>query len=513
MPASTTSRQAKHALRRAAREQRRAVALATRQQRSLYREQKRALRRTSALGPLLLVTVGIMFLLLETGSLPWQATTLWFGRWWPMVLIVAGFVLLGEWAVDSWRSGQANLPLPRRTLGVGGVFLLLLLTLAGASAMGLAYGTDLLRRAFGADVAESWGLDRLFAWRSETQLKLDAPFTPGALLRIEDSAGAITVTGASSDGRVHVVAHQRLWAWQNADLRRRQARARPVLEASGTGLLLRVNGEGNDVTDLTIEVPHEAAVEVAGEKGEVALRELRGPVTVQDHRGGIVLTAVTGRIQLTSGDQDATIAGHSLTGDLTLDGSSGDLDLSDVAGAVDLRGDFFGTTHLARVKGPVRFRSSFTDFSAAAIPGTLTVEGRSELEGDNLSGPVTLSTTERAITLSGVHGALAVSNRSGSVNLKLADPLGPVRIATTNSPIDAQVPPGSGFRLVAEVEHGDISTDLGLTPSHAEGRSTLIGQIGKGGPEINLRTTEGTISVRKGTGRAQGDPTQDGSDD
>ncbi len=456
----------------------------------------RANRRVSIVGPVLLVAVGVVLLLLELGDLQWSFALAWLATWWPIVLVGAGLVLLGEWILDTRKAGQYGTGLPRRSLGASGVLVLLVLVLAGPAVSGVYRGSDWARDHW--RLPEAWGLEEMLAQHSETVVDLDAPLSRGGLLTVQNYRGNITVTGSSQDGRVHVSAHQRLWAWQERDLQSLQRRDRPVLDAEGTGLHLKVEGDGRDQTDLVIEMPHDAGVQIDPEKGEVAVSELRGAVAIADHAGNVVLTALNGDVHLTVHDDDAGISGHSLSGNLTLEGRSGDISLSDVSGPVALRGDFFGTTHLEHVSGPVHFQSSFTEFTCAGIPGDLDIEGRSELRAHTIDGPVTLTTTDRDITLSGIRNGVAVTNQKGSVTLSFLDLTAPVTVATTDGTIEMQVPEKAPFHVTAETADGQIDNDLGLQTQKHEDRMTLTGQVRSGGPAVQLKTSEGDIKLRKG---------------
>jgi hypothetical protein len=97
-----------------------------RAQREQMRYQMRGLRRTSILGPILLIAVGVLFLLIQTGRLDRRYFWDWYGHWWPLLLVGAGVVLLAEWAFDQFAVRTTPAPRYRRSLG-GGVFTLLLL--------------------------------------------------------------------------------------------------------------------------------------------------------------------------------------------------------------------------------------------------------------------------------------------------------------------------------------------------------------------------------------------------
>ncbi len=481
--------------RRASRDQRRAAALAARQQRDLVRLQLRAQRRGSLVGPLLLVATGLLFLLIELGRVRPDAVLAWMSHWWPTLLVGSGLILLAEWAADTWVGQHRQANLPRRTLGAGAVFLLVLVTIAGLLANSLTRGSAWVQKNWGADWAETWGLDQIFAQESETDQDLSAPLVAGALLTIHNYRGNIHVVGASPDGQVHVSVHQRVVAWHGDELGGRQRRKAPSLQRDGAGLRLTVEGRGRDQADLTIQVPHASGLLIAPEKGDLSIAELRGPITVEEHTGNITLTGLAGPVHLSSDDDDATINGHSLSGDLTVEGRSGDLTFTDLTGPLTLHGDFFGISHLEHIHGPVHFRSSFTDFACAGVPGELTVDGRSALDADNLDGPVLLTTTDRNVTFAGVRDGATITDRNGSVDLGLIGTMAAARVNTTDGSIQLHLPPKAAFSLTADTTSGKIDNDLGLTSIQEGDRTSLTGQISHGGPELRLQATDGDITI------------------
>ena len=484
--------------RRALKQQRRAAKLQFEQGIALQRAQLRAARRTSVLGPSLLLAIGIIFLLLELGKLQPDDASAWLAHWWPLVLVAAGFVLLLEWAADTWISAQRGTPALPRRVGAGTSLLLTLLVLIGAALLAVQNRPTWLMPYWNPDLTDAGGLGQLFAPHSERVQDLSAPLATKGLLTIQNFRGNITVRGDSQDGEVHVSARQRFSAWQRSELNAKQDRFRPSLQPSGSGLLLQVRGDDHDRTDLTIEVPHDSALLVHPERGDLTVDELRGPLTVNDHTGNITLTALTGSIHLTTVDENATITGHSLTGDLNLQGQSGDLSLSDVTGPVTLHGDFFGTTHLEHIKGTLHFQTSLTDLACLGLPGELNVEGRSDLEATDVEGPVTLRTTGRNITLKGVRHGATLDNSDGFVHLSVADPLGPVKITTSNGAVDLRVPETAAFALTAETSGGQIRNDFGLASRKEDDRATLMGKVRTGGPAMTLVTSGADIRIHKG---------------
>lgn len=489
-----TDREIIQTSRRAARQQRRAAALAERQQRSLYRAQLQSVRRTSVLGPVLLISLGGYFLLRQLGYLTWQNSLVWLARWWPLVLIASGAVLLLEWVLDTSRRADGSAA--RRHIGGGTLTLLLLIAGAGLATASL---TDIpfWTGNYAQDgFARSWGLPRLFQTTAEKTLA--APLAAGSTLVIQNAAGNITLTGSSQDGKVHVQATQRLWGWGHGELTRRSDAGTPTLTETHQDLILQTPSQQNSETDLTIQAPHNIAIQIAKNTGDLSIRELRGTVLVTEHQGKADFTAITGDLTLQQQDDNATVTGDSLSGHITLKGRIGDVSLSEVTGPVDLQGDFFGTTELQRINGFVHFHSSFTDLTCAALPGELHIEGRSELSAENLKGPVTIATSNRNLKIEELHGSLSAATTNGSIKVTAAE-LGGLQLSTTNGTIHTHLPAQSSFHLRAQTTNGLVKNGFQVADGQPAAKADeLTTQVGSGGPSLKLHTTNGDILVQKG---------------
>ena len=472
------------------------------------RQLSRAARRNSLVGPLLLLSLGTMLLLLQTGRLHWSDALAWLGRWWPAILIAAGLVMVIEWVLDRSLIANDGTPLaPRRTLGGGATTLLILLALVGAGAMIAENGSLWARR----NLDQRWVRNGFGDWRevfgehAVVTEDMQAPLGSDGTLTIDDPRGDITVTGSSDDGKVHVSIQRHIYGWQHSEVAARQRMNKPSLTGGPAHLLLTAPSQDQDDADLTVQVPHDAALTIRSSHGDVQLEELRGALNVMARDGDVKLTALRGPVHLETQDDNATITAHSIAGEFTLNGRSGDINLSDIDGAVALHGDFFGTTHLERIRGAVHFQSSFTDFACAAIPGDLNVEGRSDLDAHRLEGPVTIITTNRNLTLDGVRGGGTVDDRNGSITLSLAGPLEPLHVSDANGTVEVSVAADRGFALDARTENGQIENDFGLGANRSGTTTTLQGRVGSGGPAVTLQTTQGDITVRRSSAETSAD--------
>lgn len=484
--------------RRTLRAQRQADKDQARLGRDQARRQMRALRRRSITGPILLVLVGILLLLLQLGRLHWSAVLTWLSFWWPAILIATGVLMVLEWLLDNRTFATAGVSAPRRTLGGAATTLLLLLAVAGAGVMIARRSTTLFHDVLNSPL---FGRDRnnwaeVFGEHSDFTDEQTAPLSPEGKLTIDNPRGDVTVTGASQDGLVHVSVHQHLFTLEHDDLNARHSREEPKLRGDRENLTLSSAPEGQDDADLTIQLPRNASLVVRSGHGDVSVEELHGMATIAAN-GEIKLTALRGPVRVDTANDDSTITAHSLGGGLTLSGHGGDMDLSDIEGGVLLRGNFFGTTKLARISGNVSFQSSFTHLDCAGVPGSLVIEGRSDLNARHLQGPLNLATTDRDITLDGLRGSGTITDRNGSVKLVLAAPIQPLHITNTNGTIDVSVPEGQPFTLHAKAQDAEIHNDFNLASGQTGSTAVLNGQVLGGGAELELNTTNDDIRIHR----------------
>jgi DUF4097 and DUF4098 domain-containing protein YvlB len=101
-----------------------------------------------------------------------------------------------------------------------------------------------------------------------------------------------------------------------------------------------------------------------------------------------------------------------------------------------------------------------------------------------------------SIELTGLHGTVDAAGVNSSVSVKMAEVRGPLRLESTNGRVVLEIPKTARATLNARSVNGGI-TLTGLTVEEATGRRirTLESQLNGGGPEIDLRVTNGRISI------------------
>jgi DUF4097 and DUF4098 domain-containing protein YvlB len=127
-----------------------------------------------------------------------------------------------------------------------------------------------------------------------------------------------------------------------------------------------------------------------------------------------------------------------------------------------------------------------------------TTNGRVDLDG--AKGTISLSSTNGKIEAANIKGEIDAETTNGTIVLELISFEDRIEARTTNGGIILRV--GSLEKVNADLNarttNGSISLDIPVTlKSMKKSRRSLEAQIGQGGPEISLRTTNGSIRITK----------------
>ena len=468
-----------------------------RAQREAYRYQTRSLRRSSILGPLVLITVGIVFLLVQTGHLQGYRLWEWYGRFWPFLLVGAGVVMLLEWAYDQYAQSDSTQPRYRRRVG-GGVFtVLVILAFAGVVLSGVREGGR--SKLFNGLSINQDNLDEFLGDKHESDQTLAQAFPAGATLVVNNPRGDVTISGTSDDNQIHVAVHKEVYTRSDSDAEAKAQRLSPNLNVSGSNVTLNVPAMEGARADLTITLPATAATTVMANRGDVKITAIKAPVTITANHGDVELSAITGDITTRINNSGSNLSAHSVTGSLTVEGHSHDSTISDLNGPLTMRGEFFGDAHFERIRGPLKFHTSRTDFQLARLDGQIDISSSAALSTSEAVGPLTLTTHSRNITLDRIAGDVSVTNRNGSVDVTSAPPLSNVTVENRNGSVSVTVPEQANFAYQFDATNGDIQSDFAQikTTSEDSRKNAVNGTIGKGGPLLRVTTSQGDVSLKK----------------
>jgi DUF4097 and DUF4098 domain-containing protein YvlB len=471
-------------------QQRRAMKDQWRAQRAYYR----GWRRPSLVRPIILIIIGVIALLIETGSISGYEFWDWYVRWWPVLLIGLGLLLLGEWYM------QQGDPYGRRTSVGGLVFWIVLLAVLGV------IGKHAMNSPFGwnfSDEDNNWRM-RLWGQEHDADHQFEQAFGANGRLTITNPRGDVSIA-PSTDDRIHVSAHQAVWTSSDRDAEKQLTKLRPELNVNGNEATLTTASIDRGQVDLTVQVPANTSITMKAGRGNVAVNGLNGTVGVDATHGNVTLNKIGGACtaHMSGGDFSA----HALTSTLSVSGRTEDANVSDVTGKVTLEGDFLGEVDVAKLGGPLSFHSSRTTFDVDHLNGDLLLDD-SDLNINNAKGRVQAATRSKNITLTHVAGPLDLQTSDGDISVDLTGGEGPIDLRNRNGAIRLGLPPNHLFRVDASAHDGNVSSDLNFTGKTERSDHSLTGDTGSGGnaTPVTLVAEHGDVEIRRANTEAPEQP-------
>ncbi|HWF05014.1 MAG TPA: DUF4097 family beta strand repeat-containing protein [Candidatus Angelobacter sp.] len=444
-------------------------------------------RPRSIFGPLVLITIGILFLLRSMGVISSASLHIWLARYWPLFLIFWGVAKLIEYV---WARNHGE-PAPR--LGAGGIIFLVFFVAFGMGAHETEnWNWHGIPAEFGND--SDWG--NWWTNRYEFNDDFAQPLADTSTIKIISAEGDINIT-ASPDNQVHAVIHKVLHSDTQESANRLNDSTHPKFTQQGSISLLDLSSGDfeNARVDLVLQVPRKMAVSVSTRRGNLSVAEREGAIELTTDHGDATAENVKGATLLHVHHGSVTV--KDVTGNVTIDGEVEDGNVSDVTGTVDFNAGYNGSVELSHIAQQLHFKSVRTDLQLARLNGEISMS-HGEIRVESAVGPVKLDTRSNELHMEDVSGEVEIENRNGIVEIRPKAPLGNITINNSHGGIDLELPESANFRLDAQSKNGNIDVnDFGLNVDNRSEDATARGTIGKGGPDIRLRSDRGTIQIRK----------------
>ena len=447
--------------------------------------------RRSFAGPVVLIVLGIVFLLGNMHMLSWARLGVLFAHYWPALLILWGVIKLIEYQ-QAQRDG-----VPARGIGVGGVFLMIIIVIFGLSATQASrFNWGELKDNLNIDDND---LDNIFgqSYNYDDHLEQDLPAGVNAL-RVNDDHGAVRVS-YSSDNKITVTVRKRVGAENQSDGDKYNSETKPTLTTTGAMLTLdaKTQGAGDHPveSDLDISIPRKMQLQITSRRGDVSVNGRDAEVDINSQHGDVSVEDVNGNVKLNL--EKSSVRVEQITGDVHIDGRLNEVNVTDIKGSLQLDGEFEESVKIARVAKNVSFKSSRTDLEFSRIDGELNLDS-DDLHADQITGPVNLSTRSKQIRLEDVSGDVRLKNENGGIEVSMRS-LGNVQIDSRNGDINLSVPDKAGFKLDARTHDGEIQSDFSeLKIDNSDRESKASGTVGNGTAHIVLNNEHDGIEIRRG---------------
>ena len=445
--------------------------------------------------------MGLMFLLGTMGIMDFHHLGSLFARFWPALLILWGVLKLIEHE-QAKRLGQ-----PTRGIGVGGVFLMLFLIMAGLIATQVAR-LDWKSIGEHIQIGDDEGLDEIFGGSTFNYSdELTQEIAAGSVLHVNDDRGTITINVAdfktndkTNDKTLKVSVRKKIRAEKEEDAVSYNNKTKPQITVADKVVTVNANtrgaGDKGVTTDMDIYVPANTALVITSGRGDVTIAGMSSNAEINHHRGEVNINDHTGNISLNLNGSSARLA-H-VKGDVTIQGRANEVAVEDVDGAVHLNGEFMESVRLVRVSQTVSFHSSRTDMEFSRLDGRLDLDS-GDLRADSLAGPMHLTTRSKDIALEGLSGDLRLEDSNGTVEVGLYKP-GNIQIDNRKGDVQVSIPPNTAIKVEARTRQGEIESDFDeIKVDNRDKESSANGSIGTNGPRLVMNCDKGTIEIRKGT--------------
>ncbi len=446
----------------------------------------RPYRPRSIFGPLVLITIGVIFLMRTMGLIQYQTFHVWYGHYWPLLLIIWGVAKLAE-HVWARRRGE---PVPR-TGGGTVVFLVFFILISTGITKTADWNWHGIRNDWGFDPDFDFG----FGNRYEFTDNFAQPLPGGSQIKILSAQGDIAVT-VSEDNQAHVVDHKSLRSDSQESANHLNDSTHPKFTQMGNVWILDLTSGDYEHGrfNLDVQLPRQLALSLSTRRGNLSVAQRDGNVDLATDHGSVTVEQVKGDALLRVRSGSASV--KDVTGNVQVEGEVEDGNVSGVGGTLDFNAGYNGDVQLSRVSQRLHFKSVRTDLQLPKLDGEITM-GHGDFRATSVSGPIKLNTRSNEVHLEDVSGAVEVENRNGLVELRTKAPLGNIEITNIHGGIQLDMPPNVNFQLDAESMGGNIESDFSLNVDNKGRDATARGTVGKGGNSIHLKTERGTIQIRK----------------
>src|SRR5713101_5239043 len=153
-------------------------------------------------------------------------------------------------------------------------------------------------------------------------------------------------------------------------------------------------------------------------------------------------------------------------------------------------GNLQGEVHCKTSGGGIRIGDANGSVQAKTSGGSIEIR--------RVAGDLYARTSGGGITIDEALGAVDAQTSGGSIRARLAQqPRADSRLSTSGGGITISIAPNVSVDLDAHTSGGDVDTDVPVTLLGRQNDSSLQGKINGGGPKLMLRSSGGSIRVRK----------------
>lgn len=450
-------------------------------------------QRSSIVGPLILITIGILFLMRT--AVPSFSLYDFFSEYWPYLFILWGLLQIVEISVRAAR----GVAIPTNGIAAGSWFVILVIAVVGFTMFEVRGRHDWWRRVSFDQSMDWFGEPHDYDIAEQTK---EVGRNPRIV--IETFRGSVRVVGSDTTA-LKVTGRKTVRAMKDADAAEANRETPVEISIDGNTVTIRGNqqkapGRVRINTDLELAVPRGATFQATGEAGDFDVTGIDGDINISSDNAGIRVQDAAGNISINTRRGDV-VRCINVKGSVDLKGRSSDVQLEKIAGQVTVNGSYSGTLTFRALAKPLHVDNFQTNLAVQKVNGQITMD-RGSFSARDIVGPSQLSMHATDVEIAGITNPLEIRVDKGDISLQPANgSLYPINVRTGSGNIDLGLPETAKFELVASTDRGDIVNDFSeaLKKEQSGRGQKLAGVVGSSGPSINLTTDRGTITIRKGS--------------
>ncbi len=307
------------------------------------------------------------------------------------------------------------------------------------------------------------------------------PATGEVDLDVASNPGGVTITtGSAALVQVHAVIRPLYGAVDLglADANIRALEQHPPVEQLGNRIRIGYVSDPAILRGVSIhfdiETPRETRARAHTSSGGIRIDGIVGPAFADSSSGRIEISNVATDIVVKN--SSGAVLVRSPGGRVSARSNSGGIQVLGAHGPVDVE-TISGRTEVSEVRGDVRSRTHSGSISIDNATGAVVANNQSgSIDVFQLTGSVQAETKSGAIRISQIRPAsITARTDSGSIKVDLAD--------------------GRGYKIDAQSESGKVSGPITRGAERIAEVHRLKGQIGDGGPLVDLDTRSSKINV------------------
>ena len=238
-----------------------------------------------------------------------------------------------------------------------------------------------------------------------------------------------------------------------------------MVETENGNVVVKVSGASAIQATTTLKNPGriDYRTEQQGDQVRIIASVKEGPGFFQKSGGADITVLAPERIDLALKTTNGRIEVSGVTGQVSVENSNGVIQLSDVKGIIDVKGS------------------------------------NSRVELDGVAGDLKVVSSNGPVDIQEFVGQVRAETSNGSIDLAGALLFqSENRLKTSNGGVRAILVETPGVELDASTSNGRITVGEGLQfkPRDGARERSLVGTIGSGGSSLEVRTSNGSISVR-----------------